>query len=177
MSSRNVVNVVVVVLVILVVAGTAWWKTTRRTEPPAAAPAPAAPAVASSQPSARKPAPASAPAHARAASAPAATQPASQPASAPAARLPRLLDLGADKCLACRKLAPILEALREEYQGRLVVEFCDVWKDPAPAKKYGIRLIPTQILFDRDGREVWRHEGFISKEELQALIAQKVGVK
>lgn len=92
-------------------------------------------------------------------------------------KLPRLVDLGADKCKACKALAPILVALREEYKGRLDVEFIDVWKNPPAGEPYGIRLIPTQILFDKYGKEVWRHEGFISKEDLKALFADKVGVE
>ncbi len=175
MSRRNTVNLIVVVLVILVVAGTAW-RNRARSVPEVAPPGPtslpaAGVATRGSGPTATRAAlPAAAPAQP-------ATRPASQPASAPAGGLPRLVDLGADKCKACKELAPILHALREEYKGRLVVEFHDVWKDPAPARKFGVRLIPTQILLDRAGREVWRHEGFISKEDLRKLFAEKVGVK
>ena len=97
-----------------------------------------------------------------------------QPASAPT--LPRLIDLGADKCIPCKKLAPILEELRKEYQGKLSVEFIDVWKNPAAGEPYKINLIPTQILYDHDGNEVWRHEGFISREDLKTIFAAKVGV-
>jgi thioredoxin 1 len=80
--------------------------------------------------------------------------------------LPRLLDLGADKCIPCKMMAPILEELRSEYEGRLIVEFIDVWKNPAEAPKYGIKLIPTQIFFDASGKELFRHEGFFSREDI-----------
>ncbi len=61
------------------------------------------------------------------------TAPASAPASAPApVKLPRVVDLGADKCKACKDLAPILEQLKKEYAGRVTVEFIDVWKTPRP---------------------------------------------
>jgi len=73
-------------------------------------------------------------------------------------------------------MAPILAELRKEYEGRVIVEFIDVWKNPAAAKPYDTRLIPTQILYDREGREVWRHEGFISKEDLIARFAE-VGIE
>jgi len=82
--------------------------------------------------------------------------------------LPRLLDLGAGKCMACKMMAPILDELREEYRGRLDVEVIDVWKDPAAGDKFGIRIIPTQIFFGPDGRERWRHTGFISKSDILA---------
>jgi len=80
--------------------------------------------------------------------------------------LPRLVDLGADKCIPCKLMAPILKELKKEYAGRLEVEFIDVWKDPDQAKRYGIKLIPTQIFFDASGKELFRHEGFISKEDI-----------
>ena len=99
------------------------------------------------------------------------TQPAAE-----VAKLPRLVDLGADKCVACKKLAPILDELREEYKGRLRVEFIDVWKNPDASEPYKIRLIPTQILYNAAGEEVWRHEGFIAKADLETLFAEKVGV-
>ena len=91
-------------------------------------------------------------------------------------KLPRLIDLGAKECIPCKKLAPILEELREEYEGRLDVVFIDVWENPEAKKPYDIRLIPTQILFDAQGKELWRHEGFISKKDLKSIFAQKAGV-
>jgi thioredoxin 1 len=80
--------------------------------------------------------------------------------------LPRLVDLGADKCIPCKMMAPILEELREEYKEKFEVVFIDVWKDPATGRRYGIRLIPTQIFFDAMGKELYRHEGFFSREDI-----------
>lgn len=80
--------------------------------------------------------------------------------------IPRLLDLGADKCSACVALTPILEDLKEEYKGVLQVDFIDVWKNEAAAKKYNIQTIPTQIFFNAKGEEFDRHIGFISKEDI-----------
>ena len=84
------------------------------------------------------------------------------------ARLPRLVDLGADKCIPCKAMAPILKELKAEYAGRMEVEFIDVWKDPKPGKAYKIKLIPTQIFFDASGKERFRHEGFFGKEDILA---------
>ncbi|MFH1069169.1 MAG: thioredoxin family protein [Candidatus Glassbacteria bacterium] len=86
----------------------------------------------------------------------------------PAVGLPRLVDLGADQCIPCKLMAPILEELKEEYKGRLEVTFIDVWKDPLPGRQYGIRAIPTQIFYGPDGKELFRHEGFYSKEDILA---------
>ncbi len=80
--------------------------------------------------------------------------------------LPRLVDLGADKCVPCKMMAPILEQLKEEHKGRFEVDFIDVWKDPAAGRSWRIRVIPTQIFFDRPGEELYRHEGFFSKEDI-----------
>ena len=83
-------------------------------------------------------------------------------------RLPRLLDLGATACIPCKKMAPILEEMKKEYAGVLEVEFIDVWKDPAAGRKHGIKAIPTQIFYDADGKELFRHQGFFSKEAMLA---------
>jgi len=82
--------------------------------------------------------------------------------------LPRLLDLGATKCIPCKMMAPILEDLKKTYAGKMDVQFIDVWQDQAPGRKYGIRVIPTQIFFDAAGKELFRHEGFFSKEDILA---------
>jgi thioredoxin 1 len=81
-------------------------------------------------------------------------------------KLPRLVDLGAGKCIPCKMMAPILEELKRKYAGRLEVEFIDVWKEPDKAKEYGISIIPTQIFYDASGKELLRHEGFFSKEDI-----------
>lgn len=84
------------------------------------------------------------------------------------AKLPRLVDLGADKCIPCKMMAPVLADLKTNYVGRLEVEFIDVWKKPDAGKPYKIKLIPTQIFFGADGQERFRHEGFFSKEDILA---------
>jgi thioredoxin 1 len=89
--------------------------------------------------------------------------------NAPAkAALPRLVDLGADKCIPCKMMAPVLKELTKEYEGRMAVEFIDVWKNPDAGKAYKINLIPTQVFFDAGGKELFRHEGFFSKKDILA---------
>ena len=82
--------------------------------------------------------------------------------------LPKLIDLGAKKCIPCKKMAPILEELKKEYADKFITEFLDVWQpeNAEKAKEYKINLIPTQIFFDSNGKELWRHEGFLSKEAI-----------
>ena len=91
---------------------------------------------------------------------------ASAPIAAAEAKLPELLDLGAGKCIPCKMMAPILEDLKKEYAGKLTVEFIDVWQTPDAGKQYGIDVIPTQIFYDAAGKELFRHAGFFSKEDI-----------
>src|SRR5512133_2436982 len=80
--------------------------------------------------------------------------------------VPRLLDLGATQCIPCKMMAPILEELKSEYSGRMTVQFIDVWENPAAAEQHKIEGIPTQIFFDAEGKELFRHAGFIGKEDI-----------
>lgn len=80
--------------------------------------------------------------------------------------LPTLIDLGSSTCIPCKMMAPILEELKKEYKGRFEVVFIDVWENPDAAKKFGIKIIPTQIFYDASGKELFRHEGFYSKEDI-----------
>jgi thioredoxin 1 len=88
--------------------------------------------------------------------------------AATTAKLPRLVDLGATKCIPCKLMAPVLEELKKEYAGRMNVEFIDVWVNPDAGKPYGIEMIPTQIFFDAEGKELFRHVGFFAKEDILA---------
>jgi thioredoxin 1 len=94
----------------------------------------------------------------------------------PAKGLVTLVDLGATECIPCKMMAPILRELAREYEGKAAVIFIDVWKNPAPAKQARIRVIPTQIFYDKEGREVGRHEGFLDKKSIVAAF-EKLGVK
>lgn len=84
------------------------------------------------------------------------------------AALPRLVDLGSNKCQSCLAMVPVLEQLTSEYEGRMEVLFIDVWEKPDEADRFGVQLIPTQVFLGPDGRELFRHEGFFSKEDILA---------
>lgn len=95
------------------------------------------------------------------------TPPAAQNQPGPSS-LPRLLDVGADKCIPCKMMAPILQQLKHEYAGRVDVQFVDVWKNPSAKGKYAIGAIPTQIFYDASGKELFRHVGYFGKEDILA---------
>lgn len=85
------------------------------------------------------------------------------------------IELGADRCIPCKAMQPIMKEIAETYADRVQVVFYDVWKDPEPARKYRIQLIPTQVFVDQKGNEIFRHVGFFPKEEILALL-KKHGV-
>ena len=88
-------------------------------------------------------------------------------ASAPQGKaLPRLVDLGAGKCIPCKMMKPVLDELKATCAETFKTEFIDVWENPDAGKQYGINLIPTQIFYGADGKELFRHEGFYSKEDI-----------
>lgn len=86
-----------------------------------------------------------------------------------------MLDLGADKCIPCKMMAPILTELQKAYVGRASILFIDVWKHKDQAKRFAIRGIPTQIFYDNEGREVGRHVGFLDKKSIVAKF-EKLGI-
>jgi thioredoxin 1 len=90
--------------------------------------------------------------------------------------LPKLLDFGAGTCIPCKKMAPILQELAEEYKGRVVIKIIEVYQERELTRANGIRLIPTQIFFDTKNQEVYRHMGFMDKEQIKQVF-EKMGVK
>ena len=83
------------------------------------------------------------------------------------------IELGADRCIPCKAMQPIMKEIAKEYAGKIQVVFYDVWKDPTPARKYAIQLIPTQVFLDQSGKEIFRHVGFFAKEEMLSMFKEK----
>jgi thioredoxin 1 len=102
-------------------------------------------------------------------------QESAQSASGPVKGMVTMIDLGAKACVPCKMMAPIMEKLEKDYRGRAAILFIDVWKDKEPAVRFGIRAIPTQIFFDTEGREIYRHVGFMSEEAIVSQL-KKMGV-
>jgi thioredoxin 1 len=87
-----------------------------------------------------------------------------------------MIDLGAKKCIPCKMMAPIMEKMEKVYKGKAVIAFIDVWEHREPINRFGIRSIPTQIFFDENGKEVYRHVGFLAEKHIVAIL-EKMGVK
>ena len=79
---------------------------------------------------------------------------------------PTVIDLGARSCIPCKQMAPILESLSGEYRNKAAVLFIDVHENEAAASKFRIQMIPTQVFFNAQGKEVKRHVGFMEKAEI-----------
>jgi thioredoxin 1 len=88
------------------------------------------------------------------------------------------IELGSVNCVPCRMMQPVMKQVESDYRGVVRVVFYDVWtpEHRSKASEYGIRAIPTQIFLDQDGKEFYRHLGFLSAEEIGALLANR-GIK
>ena len=85
------------------------------------------------------------------------------------------IELGSVNCIPCKQMQPVMKSIEEKYGEQVKVIFYDVWKADQKqyAQKYGIRLIPTQVFLDEEGKEFHRHEGFYPEEEIDKLLKIK----
>ncbi len=88
------------------------------------------------------------------------------------------VELGSVNCIPCKAMQPVMKAIEEKYGSQIKVVFYDVWKADQKkyAQEYKIRLIPTQVFLDSEGKEFYRHEGFFPEEEIDQLL-QSRGLK
>lgn len=86
------------------------------------------------------------------------------------------IELGSVRCVPCRMMQPIMEEIEKDYAGKVKVVFYDVWTEAGRpyAEFYRIRVIPTQIFLDKDGKEYYRHEGYFPKDELIKVLELKL---
>jgi thioredoxin 1 len=82
------------------------------------------------------------------------------------------IELGSVKCIPCKMMQPIIKEIKEKYSDQVKVIFYDIWtRQGRPyAKQYNIKMIPTQVFLDKDGKEYFRHEGFFPKEEILKVL-------
>jgi len=89
---------------------------------------------------------------------------------------PSVVDFGADGCRSCEKMKPILAALKEKYAGRVNIVFVHARQETVLATRYRIRSIPTQIFYDKTGKEVFRHTGYFSQRSIERKL-REMGVQ
>jgi thioredoxin 1 len=85
------------------------------------------------------------------------------------ADVPFLLDFSAVWCQPCKALAPVVEKVADEFKGKVKVGKLDIDDSPTVASKFGIRGVPTVLVF-KDGKESGRHVGVTNKETLLKLL-------
>lgn len=85
------------------------------------------------------------------------------------------VELGSVNCIPCKQMQPVMKAIEEKYGEQIKVVFHDVWKPEERhyAQKYGIKLIPTQVFLDENGKEFHRHEGFYPEAEIDKILQGK----
>jgi len=85
------------------------------------------------------------------------------------------IELGSVNCIPCKKMQPVMKAIKQKYGDKVNVLFYDVWTEEQKpyAQQFGIRLIPTQIFLDENGKEFFRHEGFYPEEEIHKIFKQR----
>lgn len=66
--------------------------------------------------------------------------------------IPIVINFGADSCMPCQEMAPILREINEELRGKAIVKFVDVWNYPGLVEGYPVSVIPTQVFVDSSGR-------------------------
>lgn len=81
-----------------------------------------------------------------------------------------MVDLGADTCMPCRMMAPVLDKVARDYRDRAAVVYIDLAKHPEQSGRFGVRAIPTQIFFDKTGQEVGRHEGYMERKDVAGVL-------
>jgi thioredoxin 1 len=101
------------------------------------------------------------------------------PAIADTAKIPTkplvtFIELGSVNCIPCKAMRPVMTDIETSFGGRVKVDFYDVWtKEGEPyGRKFGIRVIPTQVFLDKDGKEFYRHEGFFLASDIKALLKE-----
>lgn len=78
--------------------------------------------------------------------------------------LPVIADYGADSCIPCKEMAPVLKKLNTEMQGKAFIKFVDVWQYYEAADNVPVQVIPTQVFFNADGTP------FVPSDELAKEI-------
>jgi thioredoxin 1 len=80
------------------------------------------------------------------------------------------VELGSVNCIPCRAMQPVMRDLEKKFGDQIKIVFYDILQDDAPAKTYNIRVMPTQVFLDQDGREFHRHEGFYPLAEIENIL-------
>jgi thioredoxin 1 len=105
------------------------------------------------------------------------TGPAWSQSQPPAKSRPAIYDFGSGRCLSCREMEKILDAVKGQYGQQVEVRLIYVDRDKDLARQYKVMLIPTQVFVDASGQEVFRHLGLFPKDELVKKLQELKFIK
>jgi len=85
------------------------------------------------------------------------------------------VELGSVGCIPCKKMQPIMKSIEERYGSQVSVVFHDVWTPEGRpyADQYGIQAIPTQVFLDEQGKEFFRHLGYLPEEHIDKILQER----
>ncbi|MMZ65711.1 Thioredoxin [compost metagenome] len=84
---------------------------------------------------------------------------------------PFFLEVGSDSCYSCQEMGKMLYKVKQKHPA-YNIHFINVKKEREAARTLEVRMIPTQIIYDKSGKEVYRHIGVLSQDELNNLLKQ-----
>lgn len=85
---------------------------------------------------------------------------------------PTLIDFGLRTCAVCKKMAPYLESLSNEYRNQANILFVDVRSDQTTAQRFRVQMLPAQVFLNAQGKEVQRHTGFLDRQGIISGLKQ-----
>ena len=88
------------------------------------------------------------------------------------------IELGSVNCVPCKMMKPVMKEVEEAYGDTIEIIFHDITlpKNRSISSKYKVKVMPTQVFLDKDGKEFSRHEGFYPASEIIKLLDKKLGV-
>ncbi|HCL01002.1 MAG TPA: thioredoxin [Lachnoclostridium phytofermentans] len=89
--------------------------------------------------------------------------------------LPIVIDFGSDSCIPCKQMAPVLQKLHSEWNGKAIVHFIDVWKNASASDGFPMTVIPTQFFFNSDGTPYKPSEDISNEIELSLYSTKDTG--
>jgi len=86
-----------------------------------------------------------------------------------------MLEIGSVGCVPCDMMKPVMEKLSNQYRGKIEVVFIDIKFDRKAVSRFGVYMIPTQVFLDKNGKEFYRHIGYLTYEEIVPVL-KKAGI-
>lgn len=90
--------------------------------------------------------------------------------------LPVLLEFRTDSCPACIEMEPVLEEVKQEYDGIVEVRVLDAYENMALANQYSVKVVPTLFILSPEGETLARHEGYLTVDQIEEAFSTYLGI-